>query len=88
MYTRKNKKNLKKAISIIHKNDSNITGCVKFVNTKRGVKVIYDIKGMKNLAHTFANAYASISTTSPGCTELDAKKLSPVAHVKNLLMGF
>ncbi len=53
MYTRKNKKNTKKAISIIHKNDSNITGYIKFVNTKRGVKVIYDIKGMEDGLHGF-----------------------------------
>ena len=53
MYTRKNKKNTKKAISIIHKNDSNITGYIKFVNTKRGVKVIYNIKGMEDGLHGF-----------------------------------
>ena len=47
-----------------------------------------DIKGMENLAHTFAKAYASISTTSPGCTELDARKLSREAHVKKLRVGF
>ena len=47
-----------------------------------------EIKGISYLKQTFANAYASISTTSPMCESSELIKLSPVAQVNKKLIGF
>ena len=54
MKTRKIRKSkIKNAICVIHNNEKNISGFIKFSQSRRRVKIEYEIKGLSDGKHGF-----------------------------------
>lgn len=73
MKTRKNKYisnkktvDRRKAVCVLHSNKDNISGTIHFTETKKGVQIKYDIRGLKDGNHGFhVHEYGDLTD---GCT--------------------
>ena len=51
--TKKKKKLQKKAICVIHQNNNNVSGNIKFIQFNNKVKIMYEINGLSDGKHGF-----------------------------------
>ena len=53
LLTKKNLRKFNKAICVLHNNEDNIKGIIKFTQSQKSLKIEYDITGLNNGLHGF-----------------------------------